>query len=43
VRERLRIQYGTRAQLVIEAPLTGGTRASIRVPYAPDIFAGSAK
>jgi sensor histidine kinase YesM len=43
VRERLRIQYGNRAQLVIEAPLTGGTRASIRVPYAPDIFQGSAK
>jgi CheY-like chemotaxis protein len=37
----LRIQYGNRAQLVIEAPLTGGTRASIRVPYAPDIFAGA--
>ncbi|NYE63715.1 hypothetical protein FHW58_004946 [Duganella sp. 1224] len=43
VRERLRIQYGNRAQLVIEAPLTGGTRASIRVPYAPDIFAPHAK
>ena len=43
VRERLSIQYGNRAQLVIEAPLTGGTRASIRVPYAPDIFAASAK
>jgi signal transduction histidine kinase len=43
VRERLNIQYGNRAQLVIEAPLTGGTRASIRVPYAPDIFATSAK
>jgi LytS/YehU family sensor histidine kinase len=43
VRERLRILYGQRAQLVIEAPLTGGTRASIRVPYAPDIFAGGAK
>ena len=42
VRERLRILYGARAQLVIEAPLTGGTRASIRVPYAPDIFAGAA-
>jgi len=42
VRERLRILYGQRAQLVIEAPLTGGTRASIRVPYAPDIFAGEA-
>jgi sensor histidine kinase YesM len=43
VRERLRILYGSRAQLVIEAPLTGGTRSSIRIPYAPDIFAGSAK
>lgn len=42
VRERLRILYGQRAQLVIEAPLTGGTRASIRLPYAPDIFAGGA-
>ncbi|GJI95448.1 hypothetical protein RugamoR57_21660 [Duganella caerulea] len=41
VRERLRILYGNRAQLVIEAPLTGGTRATIRIPYAPDIFAGS--
>jgi signal transduction histidine kinase len=40
VRERLRMLYGRRAQLVIEAPLTGGTRASIRIPYAPDIFAG---
>ena len=43
VRERLRILYGNRAQLVIEAPLTGGTRASVRIPYAPDIFAGSGK
>lgn len=43
VRERLRILYGQRAQLVIEAPLTGGTRASIRVPYAPDIFAEGVK
>ena len=43
VRERLRILYGQRAQLVIEAPLTGGTRASIRVPYAPDIFANGVK
>ena len=41
VRERLRILYGSRAQLVIEAPLTGGTRAGIRIPYAPDIFAGA--
>jgi LytS/YehU family sensor histidine kinase len=43
VRERLRILYGNRAQLVIEKPLIGGTRASIRIPYAPDIFAGSGK
>jgi len=43
VRERLRMLYGQRAQLVIEAPLTGGTRASIRVPYAPDIFAEGVK
>ncbi|RFP08854.1 MULTISPECIES: sensor histidine kinase [unclassified Duganella] len=43
VRERLRILYGNRAQLVIEAPLTGGTRASVRIPYAPDIFAGGSK
>jgi hypothetical protein len=43
VRERLRILYGSRAQLVIEAPLTGGTRAGIRIPYAPDIFAGTFK
>ncbi|HEX8405881.1 MAG TPA: histidine kinase [Duganella sp.] len=41
VRERLRILYGSRAQLVIEAPLTGGTRAAVRIPYAPDIFAGA--
>ncbi|MYM39060.1 sensor histidine kinase [Duganella qianjiadongensis] len=43
VRERLRILYGNRAQLVLEAPLTGGTRASVRLPYAPDIFAGAGK
>ncbi|MBV6322211.1 sensor histidine kinase [Duganella violaceipulchra] len=43
VRERLRILYGNRAQLVIEAPLTGGTRASVRIPYAPDIFARGSK
>ncbi|NRR31768.1 histidine kinase [Oxalobacteraceae bacterium] len=41
VRERLRLQHGQRAQLVIETPISGGTRASIRLPYAPDIFAGS--
>ncbi len=39
VRERLRLLYGQRAQLIIEAPLAGGARASIRLPYAPDIFA----
>ena len=42
VRERLRLLYGQRAQLVLEAPHGGGTRALIRLPYAPDIFAGSA-
>lgn len=42
VRERLRLLYGRRAQLVLEAPPGGGTRALIRLPYAPDIFAGSA-
>jgi len=42
VRERLHILYGTRAQLVIEAPAEGGTRALIRLPYTPDIFAGGA-
>jgi len=40
VRERLRILYGNRAQLMIEAPAEGGTRALIRLPYTPDIFAG---
>ena len=39
VRERLHILYGNRAQLVIEAPAEGGTRAVIRLPYTPDIFA----
>lgn len=42
VRERLRILYGARARLVIEAPPEGGTRASIRLPYAPDIQAAQA-
>ncbi|NVD99214.1 sensor histidine kinase [Massilia sp. BJB1822] len=41
VRERLRLVYGNRAELVIETPLEGGCRASIRVPFAPDIFAES--
>ncbi len=40
-RERLRILYGNRARLEIEAIPQGGTRASIRLPYAPDIFAGA--
>jgi len=40
VRERLKLVYGTRAQLLIETPMEGGCRASIRVPFAPDIFAG---
>ncbi|WP_338770979.1 histidine kinase [Massilia sp. METH4] len=40
VRERLKLMYGTRAQLQIETPPEGGCRASISVPFAPDIFAG---
>jgi sensor histidine kinase YesM len=39
VRERLKLMYGTRAQLLIEQPIGGGCRASIRIPFAPDIFA----
>jgi hypothetical protein len=34
VRERLRLLFDRRAELVIEAPAGGGTCASIRVPYA---------
>ena len=41
IRERLRLLYGSRAQLIIEAPLDGGARAIIRMPFAPDIFAGN--
>ena len=41
VRERLRLLHGNRAQLIIEKPHDGGARAIIRVPFAPDIFAGS--
>ena len=33
IRERLRLLYGSRAELVIETPLEGGALASIRVPY----------
>lgn len=33
IRERLRLLFGNRAELVIEQPLDGGALASIRVPY----------
>ncbi len=33
IRERLRLLYDGRAELVIEAPIEGGTYASIRIPY----------
>jgi len=33
IRERLRLLFGNRAELVIEQPLAGGALASIRVPY----------
>ena len=33
IRERLRLLYGDRAELVIEMPAVGGALASIRVPY----------
>jgi sensor histidine kinase YesM len=39
VRERLRLMYGSRAELLIETPPEGGCKSSIRVPFAPDIFA----
>ncbi|WP_028100811.1 sensor histidine kinase [Pseudoduganella violaceinigra] len=41
VRERLKLMYGTRAQLTIEQPMDGGCRAAICLPFAPDIFAKS--
>jgi sensor histidine kinase YesM len=41
IRERLRLLHGNRAQLIIEKPHDGGARVIIRVPFAPDIFAGS--
>ena len=34
IRERLRLLYGQRAELIIEAPLDGGALASIRVPFS---------
>jgi LytS/YehU family sensor histidine kinase len=33
IRERLRLLYGERAELVIETPLAGGAHCSIRVPF----------
>ena len=33
IRERLRLLFGERAQLVIETPAEGGTHACIRVPF----------
>ncbi|MGZ8304511.1 MAG: sensor histidine kinase [Telluria sp.] len=33
IRERLRLLYGERAELVIEMPVDGGALASIRVPF----------
>jgi sensor histidine kinase YesM len=33
IRERLRLLFGTSAELVIEAPPEGGALASIRIPY----------
>lgn len=34
IRERLKILYGTKAQLIVEAPPEGGARVSIRIPYS---------
>jgi signal transduction histidine kinase len=33
VRERLKVLYGSRAELIISVPPAGGTRATIKVPY----------
>ena len=33
VRERLKVLYGGRAELIISVPAAGGTRATIKVPY----------
>jgi sensor histidine kinase YesM len=33
IRERLQLLYGSSAELVIEAPISGGACASIRIPY----------
>ncbi len=42
IRERLKLMFGSRAELLIEAPPEGGCRACVRVPFAPDIFAKDA-
>jgi LytS/YehU family sensor histidine kinase len=34
IRERLKILYGSKAQLIVEAPADGGARVSIRLPYS---------
>jgi LytS/YehU family sensor histidine kinase len=34
IRERLRLLYGDRAELVIETPAEGGAHSSIRIPYS---------
>ena len=33
IRERLKALYNDRAEMIIEVPSTGGTRATIKVPY----------
>ena len=33
IRERLKVLYKGRAELIISVPSTGGTRATIKVPY----------
>jgi len=33
IRERLQLLYGAQAELVIEAPMSGGACASVRIPY----------
>jgi len=34
IRERLKVLYGAKAQLIVEAPSEGGSKVSIRVPYS---------
>ena len=34
IRERLKMLYGSKAQLIIETPADGGTKVSIRLPYS---------